>query len=87
MSHGMGGMSMGDGVPSLFYFQKMYWVVVGISVGWATCVNVYNNMLYRQRFVVHLRSTKSDRLMIAGCPPPAAGDRSLQSPELLCLRL
>ncbi|KAL8732382.1 MAG: hypothetical protein Q9166_002780 [cf. Caloplaca sp. 2 TL-2023] len=49
MSHGMGGMSMGDGVPSLFYVQKMYWAVVGTAIALATIVNVYNNALYRQR--------------------------------------
>lgn len=51
MRHGMGSMSMGDGLPSHFYLQKVYWVVVGTSMGWATCVNVYNQMLYRQRYL------------------------------------
>jgi hypothetical protein len=34
-----GSMSMGDGVPSLFTLQKMYWAVVGSAIGVATLVN------------------------------------------------
>ncbi|KAL8721895.1 MAG: hypothetical protein Q9225_001531 [Loekoesia sp. 1 TL-2023] len=49
MGHGMGGMSMGDGVPSPFYLQKMYWAVIGAAIGCATVINVYNKVLYRQR--------------------------------------
>ncbi|KAL8693869.1 MAG: hypothetical protein Q9218_001378 [Villophora microphyllina] len=49
MGHGMGGMAMGDGVPSLFYLQKMYWAVVGTAIGCATLANLYNKCLYRQR--------------------------------------
>ncbi|ORY18707.1 ferric-chelate reductase [Clohesyomyces aquaticus] len=44
----MGGMSMG-GLPPLIDFPKMYWVVVGAAVGVATLVNIYNNVLCRQR--------------------------------------
>lgn len=49
MGGGMGGMSMGDGVPNLFYLQKMYWAVVGTAIGCATLANLYNKCLYRQR--------------------------------------
>ena len=47
----MGGMSMGSGVPSLFYLQRMFWAVIGAAVGCATAVNVYNKLLNRQRYV------------------------------------
>ncbi|KAK8250790.1 ferric-chelate reductase [Phyllosticta capitalensis] len=50
---GMGGMSMGSsspsGLPSLQYFQKMYWAVVGAFIAAATLVNIINYFLYRQR--------------------------------------
>ncbi len=42
-------MSMGAGVPDLFYMQKMYWAVVGAAIGTAALVNVLNNYLYIQR--------------------------------------
>ncbi|KAJ5171147.1 Riboflavin synthase-like beta-barrel [Penicillium coprophilum] len=44
-----GSMSMGDGVPSLFTLQKMYWAVVGSVVGAATVVNVLDRILARNR--------------------------------------
>lgn len=50
MGHGMGGMSMDDGVPSLFDIQKFYWAVIGAAIGLATLVNVYDKILYRQRY-------------------------------------
>jgi hypothetical protein len=46
-----GSMSMGDGVPSLFTLQKMYWAVVGNAIGAATLVNVLNRIVARHRFV------------------------------------
>ncbi|KAL8823747.1 MAG: hypothetical protein Q9191_005586 [Dirinaria sp. TL-2023a] len=49
MGSEMGGMSMGSGVPNLFYLQKMFWAVVGAAIGLATAVNVYNELLCRQR--------------------------------------
>ncbi|MCJ1467213.1 hypothetical protein MMC07_005836 [Pseudocyphellaria aurata] len=48
----MGGMSMGDGIPSLFDMQKMYWAAVGAAIATATAVNIYNKVLCRQRLVV-----------------------------------
>jgi hypothetical protein len=45
----MGNTSMGNGVPSLFYLQQMFWVIVGAAIACATVVNVYNKMLLRQR--------------------------------------
>jgi hypothetical protein len=45
----MGNMSMGNGIPSLFTFQQMYWAVVGAAIGAATVVNVLNRFLARQR--------------------------------------
>ena len=42
---GMGHMSMGDGVPGLFYLQKMYWAVVGSAIAAATVVNVIDRLL------------------------------------------
>ncbi len=44
------GMDMGSGVPSRFDLQKMFWAVVGAAIGCATLVNVYNQLLYRQRY-------------------------------------
>lgn len=49
MSSGMGNMSMGNGVPGLFYLQKMFWAAVGAAIALATAVNVYNKILCRQR--------------------------------------
>lgn len=45
----MGDMSMGNGVPSLFTFQQMYWAVVGAAIGAATVVNLLNRFLAQQR--------------------------------------
>ncbi|KAJ5787583.1 hypothetical protein N7457_002573 [Penicillium paradoxum] len=39
-----GSMSMGDGIPSLFTLQKMYWAVVGSAIGAATLVNVMDKV-------------------------------------------
>ncbi|CAG8890464.1 unnamed protein product [Penicillium egyptiacum] len=44
-----GSMSMGDGVPSLFTLQKMYWAVVGSAIGAATLVNVLDRVLASHR--------------------------------------
>jgi hypothetical protein len=46
-----GSMSMGDGVPSLFTLQKMYWAVVGSAIGAATLVNVLDRVIARNRYV------------------------------------
>ena len=45
----MGNVSMGNGMPSLFYLQKMFWAVIGAAIACATVVNVYNKLLWRQR--------------------------------------
>ncbi|KAJ5368037.1 uncharacterized protein N7496_007797 [Penicillium cataractarum] len=45
----MGSMSMGDGAPSLFTLQKMYWAVVGSAIGAATLVNILNRLLAQHR--------------------------------------
>ncbi|KAJ6124350.1 Riboflavin synthase-like beta-barrel [Penicillium samsonianum] len=44
-----GSMSMGDGVPSLFTLQKMYWAVVGSAIGAATLVNVLDRVIASHR--------------------------------------
>ena len=50
MSHNHGGMSMGSmALPALSEFPKFYYAVVGSAVAVATLVNIYNNLLYRQR--------------------------------------
>ncbi|KAK7549290.1 ferric-chelate reductase [Phyllosticta citricarpa] len=48
---GMGGMSSSSpsGLPSLQFFQKMYWAVVGAFIAAATLVNITNYVIYRQR--------------------------------------
>lgn len=50
MDMSMGNTSMGDGIPSLFTLQKMYWAVVGAAVGAFTLVNLYSWLLYYQRY-------------------------------------
>ncbi|PGH13359.1 hypothetical protein AJ80_06353 [Polytolypa hystricis UAMH7299] len=45
-----GDMNMGNGVPSLFHMQKMYWAVIGAVIGVATVANVLNKILAVQRF-------------------------------------
>lgn len=51
MSHEHGGMSMGGSValPELPEFPKFYYAVVGSAVAVATLVNIYTQVLYRQR--------------------------------------
>ena len=49
MSSGMGSMSMGDGVPNVFYLQKIYWAVIGGAIGLAAFANMVNKALYIQR--------------------------------------
>ena len=46
---GMGSMSMGDGVPGLFYLQKMYWAVIGSAIAAGTVINILNRFLACQR--------------------------------------
>lgn len=45
----MGSMSMGNGIPSMFALQKIYWIVVGSAIGTATIVNGINRILARNR--------------------------------------
>ena len=45
----MGNMPMGDGVPSLFTIQQMYWAVVGTAIGVATLANILNKIVAAQR--------------------------------------
>ncbi|PGH04191.1 hypothetical protein AJ79_07169 [Helicocarpus griseus UAMH5409] len=47
---GMGSMDMGDGAPSFFYMQQMYWAVVGTAIGIATIANILNKIIAVQRF-------------------------------------
>ena len=54
MDMGMGSMSMGDGVPGLVYLQKMYWAIISATIAFATLVNVFNKVLYRQRYDIGL---------------------------------
>ena len=62
-AHGMGGMDMGSRVPGLFYMAKMYWVIVGAAVAFATCINVLNKVLAYQRYLLTVDSRESfDRL-------------------------
>lgn len=53
----MGSMSMG-GMAPLIEFPKYYWAVVGTVIGIATMVNVFNHILYRQRYV-HLSISRA----------------------------
>ncbi|KAF2634999.1 hypothetical protein P280DRAFT_502085 [Massarina eburnea CBS 473.64] len=44
----MGGMAMGGEAPLIDY-PKFYWAVVGTTIGIATVINIFNNVLNRQR--------------------------------------
>jgi hypothetical protein len=46
---GMGSMSMQEGVPNLFYLQRMYWALIGAAIAFATMINVLNKLLALQR--------------------------------------
>lgn len=48
----MGSMSM-DGMPPLIEFPKYYWYAVSSVIGIAAVVNVFNKILYRQRYVIN----------------------------------
>ena len=50
----MGGMSMGSGIPTLDQMQQRYWIVIGIVIGYATLVNIWEKFLCRQRYVILL---------------------------------
>ncbi|KAH0543190.1 hypothetical protein FGG08_002451 [Glutinoglossum americanum] len=45
----MGDMTMGDGVPTFFSLQQMYWAAVGAAVACATAVNIYEKALCKHR--------------------------------------
>lgn len=63
MDMSMGNTSMGDGIPSLFTLQKMYWAVVGAAVGAFTLVNLYSWLLYYQRYcLIPFMSSNPPRL-------------------------
>lgn len=49
MDMDMGNTSSGNGVPSLFTLEQMYWAVVGSAIAAFTLVNVYSWLLFRQR--------------------------------------
>lgn len=47
----MGNMSMGNGMPSMFTLQEIYWVVVGNAVGLAALINIVNRLIARHRYL------------------------------------
>ncbi|KAI9809297.1 MAG: hypothetical protein M1825_002588 [Sarcosagium campestre] len=52
----MSGMSMGSmsgeaALPSLPYFQHIYWALIGAVIGIAVVINIGNYILFRQRLV------------------------------------
>ncbi|KAM5475089.1 ferric-chelate reductase Frp1 [Microsporum audouinii] len=49
-NHGGGATPTGDGVPSYFEMQRMYWAVVGTAIGIATACNILNKIVAVQRF-------------------------------------
>ena len=51
MGMDMSGMSMGSGIPSNLDLQKIFWAAIGAAIGCAAAVNVYNQILCRQRYV------------------------------------
>ena len=46
----MGSMSAGNGIPPMQDFPKIYWGVVGGTIGIATVVNIINILICRQRY-------------------------------------
>jgi hypothetical protein len=62
MSSSMGNMSMGNGVPGLFYMQQMYWKFVGSAIAFAFVVNIFNKTLAVERYIhTHLISFSAIR--------------------------
>lgn len=49
-SGGMGDMVMAEGVPDVFFLQKVYWTLIGAAIAFATLVNVLNKVLALQRY-------------------------------------
>jgi len=47
----MGGMSMdmSTGITSVYHYPKVYWSFAGAAIAAFTLVNLYNNLLLRQR--------------------------------------
>jgi hypothetical protein len=41
---------MGEGVPDVFFLQKVYWTLIGAAIAFATLVNVLNKVLALQRY-------------------------------------
>lgn len=50
-NHGGGATPTGDGVPTYFEMQRMYWAVVGTAIGVATACNILNKIVAAQRYV------------------------------------
>ncbi|KAL9118047.1 MAG: hypothetical protein Q9187_005410 [Circinaria calcarea] len=69
MDMGSMGVSMGNGVPTLAYMQKMYWAAAGAVVAFATIVNVLSKAIFRQRMMAVAR----------GEPEPAKPRRILST--------
>jgi len=46
---GMDGDSMNQGVISVLHFPSLFWAFVGACIAAFTLVNVYNQLLFRQR--------------------------------------
>lgn len=42
---------MGEGVPDVFYLQRMYWAVIGSAIAAGTVANILNRFLAYQRWV------------------------------------
>lgn len=50
MDMDMGSMSSGGGIPLMEDFPKIYWGVLGGTIGIATLVNIANILICRQRY-------------------------------------
>ena len=59
----MGNTSMGNGIPSLFYLQQVFWTVMGAAIACAATVNIYNKILWRQRCVKDIPNSQAMYLM------------------------
>ncbi|KAF3490733.1 uncharacterized protein GIQ15_00250 [Arthroderma uncinatum] len=65
MSHNHGGAApTGDGVPSYFEMQRMYWAVVGTAVGIATACNIANKIVAVQRLADTTRTPAKPKSLV-----------------------
>lgn len=81
--HNHGGMDMdmgSNGVPGYFYMQRMFWIVVGSIIAFATLINILNHVHLWQR--LKARNAKPKSLLWTGYATITAITRELYSASL-----